>query len=663
MRHFIKIVLAALLFLSLNSFAQSTGRLYPFQKGKLYGYMDASGKTVIKPQFLSAKGFSEGLAAVRLKGTYGYIDLAGTFVIAPVYDLALPFDEGFAKVFIDGKPFFIDPKGKILFQHRYESISAFENHTFASVVTASGKCGLIDRSGKLIVDTVFASLDAFPHGVFIVTSLHHEPYPRGENEKPVFETAVIDSLGNWLVNYGRYKAIGAFKGGYSKVELFVENRKGYTNHEGMIDETGTYRFTVPAKTWRFSYNDEGFHEGLANVAIYSVDPDTVKVWGSYMHYDYCGVVNAKGEIVCSNPDWYELTPFTGNRAFAKDKKAQWWLVDRKGKVLSSQSYDKILYDAYSKDVEQLFENGKAFVRTEKGWGAIDSTGKYVIEPHALKQVDFDHVYRNGDVLLLEEDISVENKRYAYRYGFWNTNNNAIVKPRFHYMNDGGFRDGVVLVATNEKGSYIDASGKLLKQEHNAKAKGKLNIDHMNRGYYYASSKYKQELGGFGGWGSSENRSKPLAPGSEFLPGKLQVLIKPQQKTTWAEDYDAVKLFVANTSADTLYFEAQDSRLYLNIQALDRNGEWKDIEYLPSSWCGNSYHSLFLAPNEGWDFATPVYEGEFKTKLRAKLLYKKSMEQETDEVLYSNEMEGSINPGQFWNKREYYRQGLMDPYND
>jgi hypothetical protein len=53
----------------------------------------------------------------------------------------------------------------------------------------------------------------------------------------------------------------------------------------------------------------------------------------------------------------------------------------------------------------------------------------------------------------------------------------------------------------------------------------------------------------------------------------------------------------------------------------------------------------------------------KTKLRAQLYYKKTIDQEKEDLIYSNEIDGSINPGQFWNKRTYYPGGIMDPYND
>ena len=142
-----------------------------------------------------------------------------------------------------------------------------------------------------------------------------------------------------------------------------------------------------------------------------------------------------------------------------------------------------------------------------------------------------------------------------------------------------------------------------------------------------------------------------------------MILDPDSKAIFAKKYDGFKLFVVNATKDTLYFPASDSRLYMKIQGRDKKGKWQDIEYLPSSWCGNSRHTLYLAPNEMWELATPTYQGEFKTKLRAQLHYTQEEHWENQETIYSNGIDGYVNPGQFWNKREYYPDGLMDPYND
>ncbi|EAI9641912.1 WG repeat-containing protein, partial [Campylobacter coli] len=51
-----------------------------------WGFIDRSGKFVIKPKFDSVGKFSEGLAGVKLNGKYGFIDKSGKFVIEPKFD-------------------------------------------------------------------------------------------------------------------------------------------------------------------------------------------------------------------------------------------------------------------------------------------------------------------------------------------------------------------------------------------------------------------------------------------------------------------------------------------------------------------------------------------------------------------------------------------------
>ena len=55
------------------------------KKGK-YGFVDESGKWVIKPKFDEAGDFIEGFAAVALAGKYGYIKPDGSWLVEPKFD-------------------------------------------------------------------------------------------------------------------------------------------------------------------------------------------------------------------------------------------------------------------------------------------------------------------------------------------------------------------------------------------------------------------------------------------------------------------------------------------------------------------------------------------------------------------------------------------------
>ncbi len=628
--------------LGLKAAGQNSDKLYLITENNLYGYIDKTGKTLIEPRFPAAGQFSEGLAPVRLKGTYGYINKTGSFSIPAQYDMAFPFSQGLAKVFIDSTPFFITTKGEIAFQHHYKNISDFGKNSFATVLTHTGKWGLIDRKGNLLADTVFVKIGSFSEGLAVVTGLQHNPYSHNSTEKIRYEKGVIDTLGNWRVNYGEYAHIHDFKNGYARVELADEAQRDNSTDQGIIDKTGRYRFTLPEHKWDFDYNHPDFYEDKAVVRIY--ENHAAKYRFSGKREEYRGMVNAGGNILFSNPDWVELTPFQHNRAFAKDEKGNWFLIDTQGEIVTDQVFQEILYHTYRGEAEFLFQDAMAFVKIEEGWGVIDTTGNLLIESRKLASHHSDLI-RRGAVLFMRKDISVESDNYAYQYGFWNTATQVFVQPQFHDIDMEGFGDDLIYVMKDGKSGYINARGEQIWEAKNEVKKVRLNIDYMNRGYYYVPL------------------SKKLSPEFNFSPHTLQMHIDTNRRVIWEEKYEAVSLFVANTSVDTVYFDVQDFRLYLKLQAQDKQGNWRDIEYLPNSWCGNSYSTLSLASGEFWRFEMPLYQGEFKTKLRAQLLYKKSITQEKDEVIYSNETEGYINPGQFWNKPEYHSSGLMDPYDD
>src|SRR6266481_1445260 len=96
------------------------------QNGK-YGYINHEGKVVIRPQFIWAEDFWQGLGTVYVCGRYvsvdssgalhplriaveghlvikrkgeklGFVDASGRFRIAPSFDDALPFSQGLAAV-------------------------------------------------------------------------------------------------------------------------------------------------------------------------------------------------------------------------------------------------------------------------------------------------------------------------------------------------------------------------------------------------------------------------------------------------------------------------------------------------------------------------------------------------------------------------------------
>ena len=255
------------------------------------------------------------------------------------------------------------------------------------------------------------------------------------------------------------------------------------------------------------------------------------------------------------------------------------------------------------------------------------------------------------------------------------NGNILVPPTFHYFDPYSLEHGLLKTWTGNLVAYYNRAGQLVWQEETVKQPYAFNIDYMQRGYFHAS---RANTGHPSSYGASPQE---ISMKRDFLPGTLSIIVRPNEETIIDDHLKAFRTYIANTTKDTLIFNAQDNRLYLKMQALNSKGEWQDIEYLPDSWCGNSYHAVALPGNHLWELSTIAYEGSIRTKLRLELTYVDP----TDTVniresysnsmvdwyyrdrrelkIYSNEFDGTINPGQFWRLREYYPNGIMDPYNE
>jgi hypothetical protein len=185
----------------------------------------------------------------------------------------------------------------------------------------------------------------------------------------------------------------------------------------------------------------------------------------------------------------------------------------------------------------------------------------------------------------------------------------------------------------------------------------LNVKFKLRGYFYAGTSQVDStaLGGF-----YEDKNLPKILKSEISEysksNKLEIIVKPDLITEFEKGISGFKVFIINKSDSIKELPAQDSRLYLKRQVFYKN-EWKDIEYLPSSWCGNSYHSVFIKPNEYWDFTAPCLKGKIDTKFRFELYVNEKL------TLYSNEFNGSFNKKQLKKEQGHKPIGIMDPYNN
>lgn len=146
--------------------SRSYGGYYPTRgKGQIM-YIDVNGRVAIKlsKEVLDAKGFSEGLAAVEIKGKKnnppltGFIDKTGHFVLPPKYAFVGSFENGLAQFVLNDKWTFLDKNGNVIFSTPYQVSYGFERGLASIQEVGKGgfddfqnhKYGYIDKTGKVI---------------------------------------------------------------------------------------------------------------------------------------------------------------------------------------------------------------------------------------------------------------------------------------------------------------------------------------------------------------------------------------------------------------------------------------------------------------------------------------------------------------------------------
>jgi len=629
------------------------------QEGKT-GYINKDGVIVIAPKYINGGEFTDGLAPVRLNGLFGYINEKDSFVIQPQFDYAMPFYKGVASVYKNGKAFIIDRENNLFIDACFKELF-FKDKSCAIVITQSDRYGVINLlTKKLIVDTVYNRISDFQNGVAIAKKKVYDEADTVDREYS-WVYSVIDSVGNTVVPFGKYEEISGFTDGYSMVQIRKDSSEdGYIR--GVIDTKGKLLFQRNRDD--HSYMDDEIHSGIAKINLYKY---WLKEPGASINYEnyYEGCINTKGAVVYNDSVTTRLNNFSCGRALIPNRYGRGFrIIDSHFNTIGNDTFITCLTDEYVNNYVVAEKNNGV-------WGLVDTNGRFIgIEP----DYDYDDAGNKdmtavigGFLFFLVEGADGEDVA-----GIIDLSGKEILSPIMQDYDREGFKNGLLKAMVNNRLTYIDTLGNIVWQERRIAGKSlkTYNIDYMKRGYFYAYSRpHKDDPGGHG---NSANVPKVIWKDAPFPSGKLAVLVNPDEIDSIDADeedyYKAMNVYISNTTGQGIEFDAQDCRLYMKVQAQNVEGKWKDIEYLPSSWCGNSYHILTLDTNSYWKFYTPVYSGAFKTKFRIELKYI-DPDNAPDAVdknvitIYSNEYDGSINPAQFWRKLDYRPHGIMDPYYD
>lgn len=218
------------------------------------------------------------------RGRYGFVDASGRVRIRPQFDAALPFTEGLAAVRLGNQWGFIDPSGKVVVPLNYYAVSSFSDGVAAVTIATGGTtrlCGYIDHAGQFVIK---------PQQEF---SCHD--FSEGYAPVEIYDEQIGERLAGYVTKDGRAS------GGSLRADPFFEGWALLVGADGSsqyVSSRGASpisfnRDWVP-NTFVDYYSPSGsFSEGLAEVCAKTSS------------WDFCrrpGFVNTQGKVVFMLPE-------------------------------------------------------------------------------------------------------------------------------------------------------------------------------------------------------------------------------------------------------------------------------------------------------------------------------------------------------------------------
>ena len=333
------------------------------QKNGKYGMINFEGKEILQPEYetIEAVAGIKNAILIQKDGKYGVVDKEGKAMTDIAYTEIKPLGKDNKSGYIvndeQGKYGIIDYSKNQVLPNQYEGIEAVYGNDLYVVVEA-GKQKLIQKDGTEVLKDGFDKITAI-----LKTSGAGVIYQKAD------KFGVMDLTGKVVID-STYESLKEAKSG-----IFIASKDGKF---GIIDMAGqeklpfqyqsiTYQeaadfYVAEDTSFQANILDNNFAVKQTGILI-QIDTDKgymeLKQGEEYKYYNFKFEEKSQTDIL------------SNNTLFVSKKDGKYGFVDKNGKVIVDYLYD---------DVTNQNNYGFAGIKKDGKWGSVDSKGNVIIEP-------------------------------------------------------------------------------------------------------------------------------------------------------------------------------------------------------------------------------------------------------------------------------------------
>ena len=405
------------------------------REDSLWGFVDATGRERIAPQYDTVTQYSEGWAFARQGTAWVALDTSGRVVLhlsrlLPGVEFVRPLSEGLIACKLDGKWGYIDHRAEVVIPHRYQNAFSFDQGL--GRVVHRLKTGVIDRTGEFVIPARMYEL-LFPfnrYGLAVAQQRQRGP------------KVLLDVKGK--VVSGPYVRIEPYYDGYARVGT-DEGKFGF------IDSTGA--ITIPPQYERTAEPAEGVVAVKSGRYWYFVDMYNRRMWPELLlthrarfkdGYALVHTVNDEDLILYRNGEQRRVP------------KGMIYLTEGIGLVMHevvTETSRRVFYEYLDEHFRPMFDTYKQAKPYRNGVAAAAKQGLYGL------------MTRRGNLRILEKypvlQYGADDLLYAispYYYGLYDIEGNEVAPPEYDLIQPYG---DVIQVEQLGKRGYLAQDGTLL----------------------------------------------------------------------------------------------------------------------------------------------------------------------------------------------------------